>query len=104
MARLGFALVAIMVLTVMAAPSIYAHKYCVIRNDIGQTGVTDSIPVYGWSRISAQDCFDTVDAAERDAGTGKGANIINGYWFWHPSYPRAIPRGPRRPYLAEGLP
>ncbi len=68
MASLGFALVAIMVLTVMVAPSIYAHKYCVIRNSVGQIGVTDGILAYGWSRISAQDCFLTVDAAERDAG------------------------------------
>jgi|GEM_PF-5281617 len=104
MARLGFALVAIMVLTVMVAPSIYAHKYCVIRNSVGQIGVTDGIPAYGWSRISAQDCFFTADAAERDAGVGKGANINNGYWFWHTSYPRAIPRGPGRPYMSEGLP
>ncbi len=103
MTKLGFVLAAIMLLAIMVAPSVYAHKYCVIRNDVGQMGVTDAIPAYGWYKVSAHDCFSTVDAAERDAGTGKGTTINSGYWFWHP-YPNAIPKGPWQPYLAEGLP
>jgi hypothetical protein len=104
MNKLGFALVAIVALTALVGSSVYADTFCVIRNNLGQVGVTDGTPVYGWSKISNSDCYATADAAERDAGTGKSAPMISGaYTFFHP-FPQAVPKGPAQPFMEEGLP
>ncbi len=105
MTKLAFALVAIVALTVTVAPSVYAaHEYCVIRNALGQTGITDGIPAYGWSNVSDWSCFATADAAERNAGTGKSAPKISGSYAFFRPFPVAIPRGPGEPFLVERLP
>ena len=98
MTKFAFALVAIVALTVTVAPSVYAaNEYCIIRNAAGQTGITSGIPAYGWSKVSDQSCFASVDAAERYAGTGRDSVTM----FPQPN-PVAIPKA-GEPFLVELL-
>ncbi|MGO9571885.1 MAG: hypothetical protein ACLP5H_30545 [Desulfomonilaceae bacterium] len=102
MTKLGFALVAIVALTAMVAPSVYAaNDYCVIRNAVGQSGITSGIPAYGWSKVSDQSCFATVDAAQRDVGTGNGPTLTMGVSPYAPR-PVAIPKA-GVPFLVERM-
>jgi hypothetical protein len=88
MTKVGFALVAIVALAALVAPSAYAaNDYCVIRNAVGQTAVTSGDPAYGWSKVSDQSCFASADAALRDAGAGAGPNIM---MPGSPYQPRAV--------------
>ena len=105
MIKLALALVAIVALAVTVAPSVYAaNEYCVVRNAIGQVGVTNGTPVYGWSKVADDRCFSHVDAAIRDAGTGKSPNMISGAYTFYQPLPVAIPKGPGEPFLVEALP
>jgi len=100
MTKLGFALVAIVALTAMVAPSVYAaNEYCVIRNAVGQTAITSGIPAYGWSKVSDQSCFASVDGALRDAGSGSGPTVMMPASPYQP-HPVAIPKA-GEPFLVE---
>lgn len=105
MTKLGFALVAAVALTAMFAPSVFAaNQYCVIRNSLGQSGVTDGEAAYGWYKVAAASCFNSLDAAERDVGTGKSAPMISGAYTVFHQNPQAIPRSQGEPVMAEGIP
>jgi hypothetical protein len=105
MTKLGFALVAAVALTVMVAPSVFAaNEYCVIRNALGQSGITDGVPTYGWFKVSDASCFASLDAAERDIGTGKSAPMISGGYTVFHSNPQATPRSQGLPVMSEGIP
>lgn len=53
---------------------------------------TSKRPAYGWTKVAEDRCFSHVDAAIRDAGTGKSPNMISGsYTFFQPT-PVAIPK------------
>ncbi len=71
MNKLGIAMVALAVALLVVPPVINAEEFFVIRNQMGQTAVTNGSPGYGWSLD--QGPFATVDAAQRAAGTGTGA-------------------------------
>jgi hypothetical protein len=102
MTKVGFALVAIVALTAMIAPSVYsANEYCVIRNAAGQTGITSGIPAYGWSKVSDQSCFASADAALRDTGSGSGPTLSMNVSPYVPR-PVAIPQA-GDPFLVESL-
>ncbi len=105
MTKLGIALVAAVALTAMVAPSVFAaNQYCVIRNALGQSGVTNGEPTYGWFKVSDASCFNSLDAAERDVGTGKSAPMISGAYTVFHQNPQAAPRMQNEPVLAEGIP
>jgi len=98
MTRLGFALMAMVALTLMAVPTVFAD-YCVIRDSIGQMGVTNGTPELGWTEVSPASCFATLDGAQRDAGTGTGFNF-------HPyaGSPRALAKRSMEPFVNQSLP
>jgi hypothetical protein len=105
MTKLGFALVAAVALTAMVAPSVFAaNEYCVIRNAIGQTGITDGDPTYGWYKLSDASCFGSLDAAQRDVGTGKSPPMISGAYTVFHQNPQAAPRVEGGQVFAEGIP
>ncbi len=99
MKKIIFALIAVAVMFT-AIPVVHADSYYVIRNQHGQTGVTDGIPLYTWDYVWGP--FSTVDQAERAAGTGKGA--ISQYFQRIQPTPQAEPRFPGGPFLVENLP
>ena len=102
MTKLGFALVAIVALMAMIAPSVYAaNEYCVIRNAVGQTGITNGEPTYGWFKISDQSCFATADAALRDTGSGSGPTLSMNVSPYAPR-PVAVPKADEQ-FLVQGL-
>ncbi len=104
MTKLGLALVALIAVTAVVAPSVYAARYCVVRNMTGQVGVTNGIPSYGWYKIGANNCFSAVDQAERAAGTGKNTpDIAQLSPFFHP-VPVANPKRPLETVFSEALP
>jgi hypothetical protein len=105
MTKLGFAFVAIAALTVMVAPSVYAaNEYCVIHNRLGQLGITDGTPAYGWSRVADNRCFGSLDAAQRDVGTGNSAPMISGGYTVFHSNPQAVPERRGQRVISEGSP
>lgn len=99
MSKLSFILMAILAVTVMAAPSVFAANYCVISNEVGQVGVTDGNPIFGWSVVSPASCFASADAAVRDSGVGRGP-IFRAYG----GSPLVAPATDRRSFMAETLP
>jgi hypothetical protein len=102
MTKLGFALVAIVALMAMVAPSVYsANEYCVIRNAAGQTGITSGIPAYGWFKVSDENCFASADAALRNTGSGSGPTLSMNVSPYAPR-PVAIPKAGEQ-FLVEGL-
>jgi hypothetical protein len=98
MTRLSFAIVAIVALTLMAVPSVFA-EYCVIRDSLGQMGITNGSAAYGWSEVSPASCFATIDQAQRDAGTGTGFNFRP-----YAGSPRAVAKSHSHSFMVEGLP
>ena len=100
MNKVGLTLAAVIAVAVMVAPSVFADNYCVVRDSLAQTGVSSGEPAYGWSRVAAFDCFITIDAAQRAAGTGANSALSDRLKYVHPN---AIPI-PGEPFVNKALP
>lgn len=105
MTKLVLALTAAVAVTVLVAPSAFAAvEYCVIQNRDGQMGITNADPTYGWTKVSDARCFGSLDAAQRDVGTGVSPPMISGgYTVFHQN-PQAEAKFPNQSVFTEGLP
>jgi hypothetical protein len=102
MNKLIIAVVAVAVgIMLVVPPTTYADEFYVIRDQNGQTAVTNGLPGYGWSVQSGP--YFTVDAAQRATGTGMGSSWV---YNRHRSlnFPQIVPKSPDQSPMAELTP
>lgn len=89
MVKLTIAVAATIAICMVVPATTYADRFFVIRDQNGQTAVTDGLPGYGWSVQSGP--YASIDAAERATGTGTGSSWVFNH---HRSrnFPQVLPR------------